>query len=246
MSIPFNLGASRRRWLRHVAVIREIVERELGWDLHRVEFARAKRRSANLTSEVDENRVTLMDDPRLSNYFASTEPSGKNRYGSSRKTARGSKLRTVDGGWWWGEEGEGTGAAAAAAAVVGGESSTSDRKKFSRRSWDALSIFLSIAARLVHRGRRTRRASIHEIFLPLSVPVTNCERRRIGRKIPNEIVVHYPSQPLPPFFGQGKRRRRRKIRMAISQFTPLVYHFIVSFPGTKNISFGNQSHWIII
>lgn len=40
-------------------------------------------------SEVDENRVTLMDDPRLSNYFASTGASGKNRYGSSLKAARG-------------------------------------------------------------------------------------------------------------------------------------------------------------
>lgn len=84
------------------------------------EFARAKRRSANLMSEVDENRVTLMDDPRLSNYFASTGASGKNRYGSSRKAARGDKLRAVDGG-------------IGAGAAVGGESSTSDRKKFSRR-----------------------------------------------------------------------------------------------------------------
>lgn len=52
-----------------------------------VEFARAKRRSVNLRSGVDENRVTLMDDPRLSNYFALTEASGKNRYGSSLKVS---------------------------------------------------------------------------------------------------------------------------------------------------------------
>lgn len=62
------------------------------------EFARAKRRSANLTSEVDENRVTLMDDPRLSNYFASTRGFGQKPLWIESEDGAGDKLRAVDGG----------------------------------------------------------------------------------------------------------------------------------------------------
>lgn len=161
-----------------------------------VEFARAKRRSANLTSEVDENRVTLMDDPRLSNYFASTGASGKNRYGSSLKTARGISWEPsmVDG--------------------RGRRSEVRVRRAIVRNSQGeaetrALSIFLFFpGARFAWRRRRTRRASIHEIFLSLSVLVTN--RARGGApsgRYETKLWCH-ASRPLPPSLDRGRCRRR--------------------------------------
>jgi len=88
--------------------------------------------------------------------------------------------------------------------AVGGESSTSDRKKFPRRGRDALSIFLLLPVRAACAARSAEAAhsscaSIHEIFLSLSVLVTNRQRRRQRAEDTKRDcgAKHQRSRPLP-------------------------------------------------
>lgn len=136
-----------------------------------------------------------MDDPRLSNYFASTEASGKNRYGSSREAARGISWvpsMAVD------RQGP-----------VGGESSTSDRsKKFPRRGWDALSIFLFFAVRAARAARSVEAAhsscldSWNFPFLVGSSHEPRATAHRAEDTKRNCGAKHHPSRPLPPSSGR--------------------------------------------
>jgi len=126
-----------------------------------------------------------MDDPRLSNYFASTGASGKNRYGSSLRAARGiswepSMVSRRGGGRRW-------------------EFDERSQEILEEKLRRALSIFLFFpvaaqrgAARLTEAARARAHSSCFNSWnFPFLVGSSHesRERRRTKRKIRNEIVV---------------------------------------------------------